>query len=91
MWLYRQKSIIVDYHPVTFGAHKHCGSEDTMVLFCNITLQEHVITGLCDCGYESIKVNYHPAKLGGHKHCGSGDVMILVCHLILQEHVIKRS
>ena len=26
MWLYRWKPLIVSYHPVMFGGHRHCGS-----------------------------------------------------------------
>ena len=36
------------YHPVKFGGHKHCGSEDINILVCHLSLQDHVIERSCD-------------------------------------------
>ena len=57
-----------------------------------MTLQEHVIKGLCEFikGNSSLYIPTLP-KFGSHKHCGSGYIMILVCHVILQDHVVMWS
>ena len=47
MWLYGLESIKVNYHPAMFGGHKHCGSED-MILVCHMILQDHEIKGSSD-------------------------------------------
>ena len=45
-----------------------------MIFACHVTLQDHVIRGLC---YFIIRgpssVNHHPTKFRGHRYCGSGD------------------
>ena len=46
--LHREESIKVIHHPVKFGGHKHCVSEDIIVLAFLKILQEHVIKGSCD-------------------------------------------
>ena len=47
MWLYGLVSLMVSYHPATFGSHGHSGSGD-MFLFWQLTSQDHVIKDSCD-------------------------------------------
>ena len=35
-------------HYLKFGGHRHCSSEDIMVLICHVILQEHVIKASCN-------------------------------------------
>ena len=93
MWFYGLESIKVSYHPTKFGGHGHCGSGDIIILVCHVTLQDHVIKGLCDfIGKCDFNVSYHPAKFGGDRRPDSGDISILVCHVILtwwcRQHLI---
>ena len=37
IWLYRQKSIKVSYHPARFGGHSHSGSRD-IFLVCHVIM-----------------------------------------------------
>ena len=48
MWLYGEKPIQENYNFVKFGGHRHCASEDIMILVCHMILQDHVIKGSCD-------------------------------------------
>ena len=43
-----QELIKVNYHLAKFGDHRHCGSEDIMILVCHMILQDHVIKGSRD-------------------------------------------
>ena len=52
-----------------FGAHRHYGNEDVMILACRVILQDNVIKGSCDfLVKKAIKVNCHLAKFGEHRH-----------------------
>ena len=35
----------VYHHASAFGGHRHCGSEDVMVLVCHVILQDYVTRG----------------------------------------------
>ena len=54
-----------------FGCHRHCGSEDIMILVCHVVSQNHVIKESFDFIGKGIKISYHPAKIGSHIHCDS--------------------
>ena len=43
MGLFRLEPIKVSYHPAKFDGHRHCGSEDIMILVCPMILQDHEI------------------------------------------------
>ena len=74
------------------SGHKHSGSRDIIIFVCHVTLQDHVIRGLCNFMVRSpSKTSYHPTKFCSHRHCNSADVMVLVCHVMSQDHVIKGS
>ena len=86
-----QEPIKVNYRLVMFVSHGHCGSEDTMILVCQVISHDNMIKGFLRLLRQvAIKVS-HPAKFGGQKRCGSKDIMILVCHVTLQDHVIRWS
>ena len=38
----------ISYRPTRFCGHRHCGSDNIMVLACHVILQDHVIKGSCD-------------------------------------------
>ena len=40
--------VMVSQHPEKFHSHRHCGSEDTMVLVCHMILKENMIKGSSD-------------------------------------------
>ena len=58
MWFYRQESIKVSYHPAKFGGHRHCGSENIMVLMCHVLLEDHVVKGVV-----TLRAGAHQGKL----------------------------
>ena len=63
-----------------FGGHRHCDSENIMILGYHVISQDHIIKGSCDFigrNPSRYKVRYDPPKFGGHRHCGSGDIMII--------------
>ena len=39
---------MVSQHPEKFHGHRHCGSEDSMVLVCHMILKENMIKGSSD-------------------------------------------
>ena len=43
VWLYDTEPVKVYHHLGKFGAHRHCGGEDIMVLVCQVILQDHLI------------------------------------------------
>ena len=43
-----RSNLNVCHHPIKFGGHKHCGSEDITALLCHVISQDHVIKGSCD-------------------------------------------
>ena len=82
IWLYRQQSIKVNYHPAAFGGHRYCGSGYMMILVCHVILQDHVIKRSCDFmdRSPSRKVTILPSLVA----IGTLVVeMLLVCHVIL--------
>ena len=38
---------MVSHNHDKFGGHRHCEREDTMALVCHLSLEDHVIKGLC--------------------------------------------
>ena len=40
--------IKVKYYLATFISHRHCGSEDIVILVCHVILQNHVLKEPCD-------------------------------------------
>ena len=75
-WRYGQELLMVRYHPVQFGGHKHCSSGDVFNLSMWLSMQETLV------------VSHHFARFGVHWHCGNNE-MIIVCHLISQDRDIK--
>ena len=43
MWHYGEEAIHAIYHLPKFGGHRHCGSEDVLILVCHVISQDHVI------------------------------------------------
>ena len=43
VWLYDKELVKVYHHFGKFGAHRHCGGGDIMVLVCHVILQDHLI------------------------------------------------
>ena len=43
MLLYAQGPMKIGYYPAKFGGHRHCGSEDVMILVCHVVLEDHAI------------------------------------------------
>ena len=39
---------MVSHHHAKLGAHRHCGSGDTMNLVCQVISKYYVIKGSCD-------------------------------------------
>ena len=84
MWFYRQEPINIGYHPAKFGGHKHCGSEDVVVLVCHVISQDHVIKSeMWHFRQQPIKVGYNLTKFSDQRHCGSEDILIFICYKIL--------
>ena len=51
-----------------------------MVLVCHVSLQYHVIKGLCNLmnyGQEPIKLSFDPAKFDGYRHPGNEDMVLV--------------
>ena len=42
------KSVMVSHHLAKINSHRHCDSEDLMVLVCHMILQNNVIKMLCE-------------------------------------------
>ena len=42
------KPVMVSHHFAKINGHRHCDSEDLMVLVCHMILQNHVIKMLCE-------------------------------------------
>ena len=81
----------VSYHPAKFIDHQHCGSGDTMVLVCNMILQDNLTEKSSNYGSESLKLSQDRAKFAERRHCDSEDIMVLLCQVISQDYVIKVS
>ena len=42
------KPVMVSHHFAKINGHRHCDSEDLMVLVCHMIMQNHVIKMLCE-------------------------------------------
>ena len=86
------KFLIITHLYATFNGHKPFVSRDIRCLIFYVTLQDHVIIGLCDFMEESYSSYIPtPATFRSHRHCYREYRMILVCHVISQDEVIKGS
>ena len=70
----------LSHHLAKFGDQGHCGSKDTMVLDCHVTiwLKSFVTIWIGDC-----QNKLQP----GHRHCGSRDIIFSVCTMIPEDPV----
>ena len=48
MGSYGQGPINLNYYLVKFGGHRHHGSEDIMILVCQVISEDHMIKGSSD-------------------------------------------
>ena len=56
-----------------FGDHRHCASEDKMLLICHLTSCDHTFKGLC----EFISGSNDLAMFGGHWSSTGGVIKYL--------------
>ena len=74
---------MVSYCLAKYGGHRHCGSEQIMILVFLVILEDHHLSK----SRVNLWATAHQGKLpfygfGGHRDCGSEEIMILICHVI---------
>ena len=58
-----------------FGDHKHCGSEDIMVLVCRVVSENYVLKRSWALWMGAPMLSHHHANFSGHRDCTIRDVL----------------
>ena len=95
MLLYGWKLLIVSLLSKFAGLRPYCSTDITGLIF-HVTLQDHMIAGLCGFmeGSSSLSSLYIPtlpsiSLHGRQRYCGRGYIIVLVFPVISQNHVTK--